>query len=103
MSGDTLVQQLQALFAQHPQLRRKLKFVYDETLESSSGSSRTQSARYARAEPRWTEQKGFDQGLKVLKAKLDPETSDTDDVKVFAAWVKSRNVKQADPSIEIEA
>jgi hypothetical protein len=76
------------MFARHPLLKARLRMIYEETKEPAEKLSR---GRYQRSEGRWTEEKGFEQGLKALKAKLESPIVDTSDLRVFADYVKDSN------------
>lgn len=84
-------EELQQLFQQYPQLQAKLKAVYMETLDPKLRSDAVDRPRHSRYEPRWTEQKGFEDGLRLLKAKLESDSSDQEDLRAFAAHVSSNS------------
>lgn len=81
---DHLVQ----LFKDHPELKQKLKSIYDITQDQSlhTGYERGGNSRFDRG---WSEEKGFNRGLALLSKELESSGSDTDDLKAFAACVKS--------------
>lgn len=84
-------EELVKLFQQYPQLRGKLKAIYLETLDPKSRPGAVDRPRHSRYEPRWTEQKGFEDGLRILKAKLESDSSDQEDLRAFAAYVSSNS------------
>lgn len=75
------------LFKQYPHLREKLRAIYLETMDPKLKPGTVDRPRNSRAGPRWTEQKGFEDGLRVLKAKLDSDSADQEDLRAFAAYV----------------
>lgn len=83
--------ELEQLFQQYPQLRGKLRAIYLETLDPKSRSDAVDRPRHPRYEPKWTEQKGFDDGLRILKAKLESDSSDQEDLRAFAAYVSGNS------------
>jgi hypothetical protein len=87
--AKSLNQEATELFQRYPDLRAKLKKIYEQTLDPSSRGDVGGRPRNPRFEPRWSEQKGFDQGLAVLKAKLESEVVDTEDLEAFVTWVNS--------------
>lgn len=80
-------EELEELFQQYPQLRGKLKAIYSESLDPKLKPGAVERSRNPRSEPRWTEQKGFEDGLKILKAKLNSDSADQEDLRAFAAYV----------------
>ena len=80
-------EELNQLFQQYPQLRGKLRAIYLETLDPKLKPGTVDRPRNSRSGPRWTEQKGFEDGLRVLKAKLGSDSADQEDVRAFAAYV----------------
>jgi hypothetical protein len=86
-----LKEEVDQLFQQHPQLRGKLDAIYQETLELNARSGGRHQYRSSRPERHWTEEKGFEQGLKLLKAKLDSDSTDQEDLRAFASLVSSRS------------
>lgn len=87
----TTEQDIVHLFTQYPQLRSRLKAIYEETLDPAGRNDVEQRPRNSRFEYKWTEQKGFDRAMKVLKAKLDSDTVDSHDLEAFIAWVTKRS------------
>lgn len=88
---QTIKEELDRLFERHPQLRAKLDSIYQETLDPRSRRVQSQPFRNPRFEHHWTEEKGFEQGLRLLKAKLQMNTADQDDLRAFAALVSSKS------------
>lgn len=85
----SLNQEATELFQRYPDLRAKLKKIYEETLDPTIRADVGGRPRNPRFEPRWSEQKGFDLGLAVLKAKLESQVVNTEDLEAFVAWVNS--------------
>jgi hypothetical protein len=88
---QTAEEELNELFQKYPQLRSKLDAVYQETLDPQSRRIPSQPPRNRRFDYRWTEEKGFEQGLRTLKAKLDTDSHSQNDLRAFAALVSRRS------------
>lgn len=93
MARQTLSAQeeLNQLFQQYPKLQEKLKAIYLETLDPKLRPGAVDRPRHSRYEPKWTEQKGFEDGLRILKAKLESDSSDQEDLRAFAAYVSNNS------------
>lgn len=89
------MEELQKLFRDHPQLRQTLRSVYAETLDPGQHTASDRRSRYGRHEARWTEEKGFDQGLKSLKARLNSDGSVAEDLKVFAEYIRNQQASSS--------
>jgi hypothetical protein len=87
-SKHSIQQDLEEMFARHPLLKARLRMIYEETKEPSEKPARN---RQQRSEGRWTEEKGFEAGLKALKAKLESDLVDVSDLRAFADYVKVNN------------
>ena len=88
---QTMREELDQLFQQHPQLRAKLDAIFQETLDPRSRRNQSQPPRNSRFEQHWTEEKGFEKGLRLLKAKLQTDSADQDDLRAFAIFVSARS------------
>ncbi|ETN37062.1 uncharacterized protein HMPREF1541_08052 [Cyphellophora europaea CBS 101466] len=81
-------EELEHLFQQYPNLRAKLKNIYEQTLHPDSRPNTTGRSRF---NARWTEEKGFEEGLRNLKVKLESDSADQDDLKAFVAFVTNNS------------
>lgn len=90
-SKQPIKEDLDQLFQQYPQLRGKLDAIYQQTLELNARSGGRHQSRNPHFETHWNEEKGFEQGLRTLKAKLASDSTDQEDLRAFAAFVSSRS------------
>lgn len=84
------VQQVQQLFSDHPDLRNKLKHIYEASLDPSTVSD----SKARRHNSGWSEDKGFSHALELLRRQASgPEGAD--DLKAFTEFVRRNDL--ADP------
>lgn len=75
-------QQVEQLFKDNPELRGKLKLIYEASLDPSTLSDN----RAGRYESNWSEQKGFSRALELFRRQVsDPDAAP--DLKAFVDFV----------------
>lgn len=84
-------EELDQLFQQYPLLRAKLHAIYQETLDPGSRPDAAHRQHRPRIDTRWTEEKGFEKGLRILKAKLETDSATQADMQAFVAFVSSNS------------
>jgi hypothetical protein len=80
---------LEKMFDTHPELKAKLKAIYDATLDPRSNSAHADGPGHF--DRKWSEAKGFARGMDLLQRGLDSDAVDAEDVRMFAAYVAANS------------
>ena len=78
------------MFTKYPNLRTKLRSIYEATQDPASRPE-SQFGDDSRFERRWSEEKGFNHGMALLQRQLESEGADSKGLKIFAAYVTADN------------
>lgn len=76
------MQELQQLFKDHPELRNKLKHIYEASLDPST----LPDSKGVRHDSRWSEDKGFSRALELLRRQVSGPGG-AEDLQAFSEFV----------------
>jgi len=74
------------MFAKYPNLKAKLRSIYEATQDPASRPG-SQAGSSGHTERRWSEEKGFNHGMALLQRQLDSDGAGSEDLIVFAAYI----------------
>lgn len=97
--GDILTQdpRLQAIFEQYPNLRPKLKYIFDTAIANDNDGGRL--VREGRGQKSQNSpEKRMARALHILSSQLDSETAETSGIKAFADLVAELRPGNSDPA-----